>query len=171
MKGSSDDATKETETTKPIFHNSTIPLECQNYKILNDPTRNSSHGVPPWRCDKTGSRSTSPDWKGKNWYRFQPPAGTGMPETVVPDHRCATSLTGWIKGSHPSGIGQVGSAKVCFHWGEDDCQWPTEIHIRNCGSYFCTSYLIPQFALWDTVQFEIQRNPYWGRDIEIYLKD
>ena len=137
LKGTSDKGTdKETETSKPILQNSTIPLECRSYEILNDPTRKSSHGVPPWRCDKTGSRSTSPDWKGKNWYRFQPPAGTGMPETVVPDHQCGTSLTSWIKGSYPPGIGKVGSAKVCFHWGEDDCQWPTEIRIRNCGSYF-----------------------------------
>ena len=66
-----------------------VNLLCYSYKVLNNPKRKSTH-KSIWEentCDKVGKRNTSPDWKGKNWYRFVEPSGTKMPEEPIPTHR------------------------------------------------------------------------------------
>ena len=113
---------------------------CGNYKILNDPKRNANYktveSVP--FCDSTTSSwaPKSADWKGKSWYRFQFPAGTRIPEYVVPHIHCGTYATGWLNGTHPTEYGNVSEATVCFHYTKSKCQWTTQIQILNCGQYF-----------------------------------
>ena len=47
-----------------------------------------------------GHPNVSPDWKGTNWYRFGPPAGTKAPDRppTTSYGGCNTSLQGWIQG-------------------------------------------------------------------------
>ena len=47
-----------------------------------------------------GHPDVSPDWKGTNWYRFVPPAGTKAPDRPPTTSwgGCDTSLQGWIQG-------------------------------------------------------------------------
>ena len=53
--------------------------ECSDgvYKILNDSTRSTGHGVEAYcdYIDKFYNMSVSDDWHGTGWYRFQEPAG------------------------------------------------------------------------------------------------
>ena len=47
-----------------------------------------------------GHPNVSLDWKGSNWYRFGPPAGTKAPDRppATSYGGCNTSLQGWIQG-------------------------------------------------------------------------
>ena len=47
-----------------------------------------------------GHPDVSPDWKGTNWYRFVPPAGTKAPDRspTTSYGGCDTALQGWIQG-------------------------------------------------------------------------
>ena len=115
-----------------------LPDQCNSYKVLNNPNRKSSY-ESIWdenTCDKVGKRNTIPDWKGKNWYRFEEPSGTKMSEKPVPNHKCGFYVTGWVKGSHPKTLGEMKHAKVCFNYSGNDCYWSNSIKILNCGSYF-----------------------------------
>ncbi|XP_068736614.1 uromodulin-like [Montipora capricornis] len=100
--------------------------ECRNYNTLSSFDRkvtyyNSHH------CD-TGI--------GPAWFRFQGAAGTRMPTSCPPTHRCNTHAPGWLSGGHPSvADGQV-NKKVCFHWTSDCCLWSTTVKVRNCGSFY-----------------------------------
>ena len=47
-----------------------------------------------------GHPDASPDWKGTNWYRFVPPAGTKLPDRPPATSMggCDTTYQGWIQG-------------------------------------------------------------------------
>ena len=46
----------------------------------------------------------------KGWYRFEGAAGTRMPTSCSPTHRCNSHLPGWLSGAHPTQAdGQVSS--------------------------------------------------------------
>ena len=70
------------------------------------------------------------------WYRFTGAAGTQMPTSCVPKHYCGTHAPGWLSGSHPTRIGQVVNAKVCFHWGASCCHWNANIQIKRCNGFY-----------------------------------
>ena len=38
----------------------------------------------------------------KGWYRFEGAAGTRMPTSCSPTHRCNSHLPGWLSGAHPT---------------------------------------------------------------------
>ena len=88
-----------------------VPVECEEYQILDDYSRNSRCGQPghsPWSyCDHNDRDDTSPDWRGGNrWYRFLPPAGLVMPEYPQKVTQCGTGISvapGWLHDSHPEG--------------------------------------------------------------------
>ena len=129
-----------------------LPEECKNYKVLNDSRRKASNGIGK-NCDHFRRKCDNTDWKGPNWYRFEEPAGTQIPEKVVPWKHCGTWVGGHIsKGyTHPKSLGEVVNAKVCFsHAGYngksptvEDCHSKQSIKIRNCGTYFL--YELPGF--------------------------
>ena len=100
--------------------------ECQNYTRLNNADRKITYGRNPRKCD-IGI--------GPGWFRFEGSAGTRMPTSCTPIHRCGTDITGWLEGSHPTvGDGQV-SRRVCFRYG-GCCAFSTDIFVRNCSSYY-----------------------------------
>ena len=101
--------------------------ECQNYQSLNNADRKVTYGNVNGYCDSG---------LGPGWFRFEGSAGSRMPTTCPPTHRCNTHATGWLNGGHPSvADGQV-TRQVCFHWSGNCCLWSTNIKVRNCGSLY-----------------------------------
>ena len=101
--------------------------ECQNYGSLNSYTRKITHITNSYYCDNR---------IGPGWIRFEGSAGTRLPTSCPPYHRCGSSATGWLNGGHPTiADGQV-SRRTCFHDFGNCCFWSTNIKLRNCGSYY-----------------------------------
>ena len=129
--------------------------KCKKYEVLNDARRKASNGIGK-NCDHFRPKysCTYSDWKRPNWYRFEEPAGTQIPETIVPYKHCGTYVAGHIsKGfTHPITLGEVVDAEVCFSKAGFDrssktvenCHSKKSIKIRNCGSYFL--YELPAFG-------------------------
>ena len=113
-------------------------MSCNNYHVLNDPTRNLDYGRgADYFCDNGDS---SPDWHGTGWYRLGMPAGTTIPEEPVEDAHCHTYATGWLNGNHPA-PGNTINGIVCFNWDGQTCKWQTQIQIKHCDEYFL--YYLP----------------------------
>ncbi|XP_015773266.1 PREDICTED: uromodulin-like isoform X1 [Acropora digitifera] len=101
--------------------------ECQNYASLNSGDRKITFTNYRYHCDSG---------IGPGWFRFEGSAGTRMPTSCPPYHRCGTYVTGWLNGGHPTvADGQV-SRQVCFHYTSSCCDWSKNIKVRNCGSYY-----------------------------------
>ena len=123
-------------------------LECNNYKILNDYTRNVAYSPQKheeesksFACDNDGS-SRKDDWKGDGWYRFMAPAGTKLPETstAAPWGYCRTWGTGYLDGKHPTIPGELVNTHVCFNFNDSGyslyCNHQRTAKVRHCGKYF-----------------------------------
>ena len=65
-----------------------------------------------------------------------PPAGTMIPEEVVPKYKCGSAMTGWMNGVHPTNLGENVWRQVCFHWSSSTCYRSTNIEVTNCGDYY-----------------------------------
>ena len=129
-----------------------LPEECKKYEVLNDARRKSTNDVFQNICDHSRRSCSNTDWKGPNWYRFEEPAGTQIPEEIVPWRSCGTYVAGYIsKGTHPKTLGEVVNAEVCFSLAGyngrsktvESCFTKNSIKIRNCGSYFL--YDLPDY--------------------------
>ena len=117
---------------------------CDDYFVLNDPTRNSEYLNSDFYCDRVGYSSsymsTSPDWQGAAWYRMAEPAGITIPEEPVDMDHCNTYVTGWLNGHHPTTVGETINGKVCFNKFAgsvlNSCYEETQIKIKHCISYY-----------------------------------
>ena len=109
---------------------------CDDYFVLNDPTRNSEYLNIAYYCDQVGMHSTSPGWQGAAWYRMAEPAGTTIPEEPVDSFHCNTWATGWLNGHHPATAGETLNGKVCFSALGSTCYYETQIQIKHCTSYY-----------------------------------
>ena len=67
---------------------------------------------------------------------MMPPAGTMIPEKVVPTGMCGTHAPGWMNGVHPRTLGEEVERQICFNHGGNDCRWSKNIKITNCGKYY-----------------------------------
>ena len=101
-------------------------VECQNYQVLADASRNVNHGANPLLCDN----HLTP-----NWYRFQGAAGVKMLSSCPQKSRCGTHATGWLSGDHPSVEEGKVTRKVCFSW-SNCCTWSIDIQVMNCGDFY-----------------------------------
>ena len=109
---------------------------CDDYFVLNDPTRNSEYLGTNY-CDKLVEYSdTSPGWQGAAWYRMAEPAGTTIPEEPVESYHCNTLDPGWLNGHHPATAGETINGKVCFNEYGNTCEFETQIQIKHCTSYY-----------------------------------
>ena len=110
---------------------------CDDYFVLNDPTRNSEY-LGQDHCDQIDSSycQQSPGWQGAAWYRMAEPAGTTIPEEPVDMYHCNTNYPGWLNGHHPATAGETINGKVCFKIGSNPCTWETQIQIKHCTSYY-----------------------------------
>lgn len=105
------------------------PLECLNYKSLNESTRAVTYSSKNRQalCDNR---------LPKAWYRFGGGAGDKMPERCVDKFSCGTHAPGWLSKSHPLVTEGVVDATVCFHWGSTCCFWSSQVKVRNCGGFY-----------------------------------
>ncbi|XP_078377492.1 uncharacterized protein LOC144660677 isoform X5 [Oculina patagonica] len=111
-------------------HCETVFDECRHHEVLNDRQRAAGvHRGNTVKCDQK-------DLVTPKWYRFTGAAGTQMPTSCVPKHYCGTHAPGWLSGSHPTRVGQVVNAKVCFHWTGGCCQWNSNIQIKRCNGFY-----------------------------------
>ena len=111
---------------------------CDEYFVLNDPTRNSEYLGTDY-CDKLDLSygQQSPGWQGAAWYRMGEPGGTTIPEEPVEVNHCNTFNTGWLMGHHPVTAGQTINGKVCFNEiGMHTCDDEVQIRIKHCTSYY-----------------------------------
>ena len=98
--------------------------------------------------DNVNSYKPAIDWSGDSWYRFISPAGVKMSDTPPPKgtiNPCGGDKGGWVKGTHPTNVGDIVKRNVCFtnDYGTDcyDDHWTYHylretILIKNCGDYF-----------------------------------
>ena len=103
---------------------------CYNYHNLSDATRKSSHATQlsgPVFCDNQLL---------ERWYRFVGAAGTKMPTTRVPAHKCGTDWSGWLDGAHPTVEDGEVYRMVCFSDRSTGCNEHIRISVKNCGSLF-----------------------------------
>ena len=119
---------------------------CDDYFVLNDPTRNSEYLGMAY-CDRLASSYKSPGWQGAAWYRMAEPAGTKIPEEPVDSMHCNTVGTGWLNGHHPATAGETINGKVCFNVYENTCFSETQIQIKHCTSYYLY-YLVDAPSCW-----------------------
>lgn len=101
--------------------------ECQQYQSLTNGNRKSSFGQGAVQCDNS---------LGPGWFRFEGAAGTRMPTSCVPTHRCDTNVPGWLTGGHPTVADGKVTRKVCFNWNSGCCHFSINIQVRNCGAYY-----------------------------------
>ncbi|XP_035297204.1 pancreatic secretory granule membrane major glycoprotein GP2 isoform X2 [Cricetulus griseus] len=103
---------------------------CQNYTILDDPTRSTENKEVSEECDG----------HLQGWYRFVGEGGVKMPETCVDIQRCHTSAPMWLNGSHPFLGDGIVSRTACAHWSENCCFWESEVQVKTCseetGNYY-----------------------------------
>ena len=109
-----------------------LPSQCYktNYFVLNETWRKAStpyknHG---YHCDHEDRNGFKP-----GWHVFDASIGTQIPDKCVPQERCGTAATGWLKGSHPTIVGQTRNETVCFNWRRNCCKWNVTVSITNCG--------------------------------------
>ena len=128
---------------------------CFHYKNLSDATRKSTYN--------TSHDVYDDDKLSTGWYRFMGAAGTKMLTTCVPEFRCGTYWSGWLKGNHSTVEDGEVTRTVCFRRGSC-CRYTVKISVKSCGSYyiyklFATPYsnmrycgsdwMSTNFALWE----------------------
>ena len=112
---------------------------CYHYQNLSEANRKITYETPhgPGLCD-----SQLPE----GWYRFVGAAGTKMPTTRVPAHRCGTDWSGWLKTAHPTVEDGEVRRTVCFSDRSTGCKQLRDISVKNCGSYFIYKLLKPPYC-------------------------
>ena len=103
-----------------------LAVECTSYSSLTSGDRKTTYITQFHQCDSNLD----------GWYRFQGAAGTRMPTSCPPEHRCNTYATGWLNGGHPTVADGKVTRQVCFHYFSKCCWQSTNIEVRNCGSFY-----------------------------------
>ena len=114
---------------------------CDDYFVLNDPTRNSEYlgylgNVYCDKVDPSYDQQQSPDWQGAAWYRMAEPGGTTIPEEPVDLWHCNSEQPGWLNGHHPATPGEIINGKVKFSGIYDTFFDETQIQIKHCTNYY-----------------------------------
>ncbi|OBS64492.1 hypothetical protein A6R68_06970, partial [Neotoma lepida] len=103
---------------------------CQNYTVLDDPTRSTDNTEVASDCDN----------QLQGWYRFVGEGGVKMPEACVEIYRCHTSAPMWLNGPHPNLGDGIVSRTACANWNENCCFWSSDVQVKACseesGSYY-----------------------------------
>ncbi|XP_068740086.1 neurogenic locus Notch protein-like isoform X3 [Montipora capricornis] len=104
---------------------------CSHYTQLSDRERAAGiHRGNILKCDKGGT------FDSPKWYRFTGAAGSQMPTSCVSKDHCGTHAPGWLSGPHPTRVGEIVNAKVCFHWSSSCCNWNAIIQIKRCNGFY-----------------------------------
>ena len=141
-----------------LFFPVLLPPQCRKYIVLKEPSRNISYGYG--RNNDQDRSKTKITGSSNQWYRFQAPAGTKMPDDSpsLNGNKCGTWFPGWLKGGHPTKAGQVVSRTVCFSARGQECYTPSilskSVKVTHCGSYFV--YQLPRTSNrynWSTMRY------------------
>ena len=123
-----------------------LPQQCESYEILNEASRNRNNDFLSLADSVLAGIKVDNEFNGNVWYRMMQPAGTKIPEGVVPSLKCGTSATGWMNGQHPTAIGEEVERKICFNWSGlinvSNCLDSKHIKVTNCGAYYV--YKLPK---------------------------
>ncbi|KAI4904447.1 hypothetical protein NFI96_022470 [Prochilodus magdalenae] len=110
---------------------------CNNYTTLDQ----------PWRgTNGTGLRICDRDFNWTGWYRLlYYGMNIRMPESCVDDSSCGTSITLWLKGSHPQIEDGIVTRRVCGRSGSDCCYYRSyPIRVKACpGDYYVYEFVRP----------------------------
>merc|ERR1712200_71429 len=133
-------ATTTSTTTSLATSSQSPPAQCQDYKVLDDSSRNKKHVKENFAdCLNLGDYS-SLDWKGEAWYRIMAPAGRFIPERSPGSDKCGTWGSGYINGAHPAVMSQTKTAEVCFDRSDyddhDECTHQMQIEVTKCDEDF-----------------------------------
>ena len=126
-----------------IYHHlfSGEPIECFQYRTINDASRAASYNNPQYKCDRRDDNIST------GWYRMMGKTGNHVPEYCVPINHCGTHAPGWLNGTHPSVHEGIVTRQVCYHWKGKCCYWKNNIKIRNCGNYYVYHLVKPPTCL------------------------
>ena len=75
---------------------------------------------------------------------MMPPAGTMIPEEVVPAYMCGTNAPGWMNGVHPTTFGEEVERQICYTWSGNSCYISNNVNVTNCGAYYVYKLVSPQ---------------------------
>ncbi|KAG8513619.1 Uromodulin, partial [Galemys pyrenaicus] len=95
---------------------------CQNYTVLDDPTRSTENTEDIQTCDNTLF----------GWYRFVGEGGIKMSETCIPPYRCHTAAPMWLKEPHPTLGEGIVNHTACAHWNGNCCFWSRQVKVKAC---------------------------------------
>lgn len=116
--------------------NVTGVIECTEYKLL--PAVESS-SARVW--DKVSGISCDGDLHG--WYRFNTEIASFCEfnpiknSTTLFVQPCGATFRGWMPDRHPTMMEGRVERKICFSYdGKCQCEFMTNIAVRNCGDYF-----------------------------------
>ena len=112
---------------------------CYHYQNLSEANRKKTYVTP----DGLGLCDID---LPEGWYRFVGAAGTKMPTTRVPAHRCGTDWSGWLITAHPTVEDGEVRRTVCFSDRSTGCKQLRDISVKNCGSYFIYKLLKPPYC-------------------------
>ena len=112
---------------------------CYHYQNLSEANRRKTYVTP---YDAVLCDNQLPE----GWYRFVGAAGTKMPTTRVPAHRCGTDWSGWLITAHPTVEDGEVRRTVCFSDRSTGCKQSRDISVKNCGSYFIYKLLKPPYC-------------------------
>ena len=106
-------------------------LECRKFEWITDADRSINyHSKSKYKCDQNVFRKNT-------WFRFGGSAGSSMPTSPPPTHRCGGRSPGWVKDAHPTKINQQKSVTVCFFWPPRKiCHWTQKIKVTKCKGFF-----------------------------------
>ena len=112
-----------------------------SYNVLDEESRNvKSAGneiCDSLNLESYGYATKSPNWKVPGWYRLMGPAGSRIPESKQGGWLCNTAETSWIPDPHPTVYEESVNVTICFSFTHgDDCRWPVEGKVTNCGDFF-----------------------------------
>ncbi|XP_068995828.1 uromodulin-like [Embiotoca jacksoni] len=111
---------------------------CENYTALHDDWRSINNRQILNKCDRTRS------WQG--WYRlFLQRASAHIPDRCIPDSRCGTASTLWVKEPNPTQSHEIVNRTVCNSWVGNCCfSNPYTIQVKRCyGNFYVYKLVAP----------------------------
>lgn len=109
----------------------TMPLQCSNYTIDTDITRDVAYTNVSNLCDNTAPFGVKPIW-----FRFEVPGGTMIANYSIPNGRCGTSAPGWYAGQYPSSTYTTATSIACYMAAGNLCYYCNLMSVTNCNTFF-----------------------------------
>lgn len=109
----------------------TMPVQCSNYTINTDITRDIAYNNISNLCDNMVPFGVAPVW-----FRFQTPGGIMIANHSVANGYCGTSAPGWYAGQYPSTSYTTATSIACYRNGGNLCFYCNLMSVTNCNTFF-----------------------------------